>query len=517
MSSLLEQFIVLFDSDADEVKKGADEAKKSTDKLNTELNTTARVSQRLGGSFKNLMAQAGGALLAIMSVGAIVGGIKAAATYADRLDELSKALGVNIEDLSAWGDAVKMTGGTAESFQETAKAMTAAIADFATKGKSRIAPFFKELGISMVDSRGKARNFIDVLPEIADAFQKISKQEAFGLGQKMGLDQGTIMLLQQGRREVDMLIARQKELGVVTKEEGEIAAKYNDQLDDTAHAFRSLFTTIGASVLPAMTSVLKMFERLAVFFRKHSDLIVGALIGIGAAIAYFVTPAIISMLVAFAPFLLIGAAIAGVIAIFALLYEDISAFSKGHKSLIGEMLNRWPIIGKVIEAVRENVKKLWDGLKQLGAGLLEDIQKGWENLLAFPDKIKSAWGKAINGIKSAWEFLKNLILDGVDSIVGAFDKIKSFFGSKNETTINAVNTGKQAMTMMSTSPIAAQTSNSILNSSSRNTNKSTTVNVGEITVNTQATNGQEVAGALSGNLQQQLRQATANFDDGVLA
>lgn len=42
-----------------------------------------------------------------------------------------------------------------------------------------------------------------VLPELAESFEKLSKQESAALGQKLGLDQGTIMLLRRGRREVE--------------------------------------------------------------------------------------------------------------------------------------------------------------------------------------------------------------------------------------------------------------------------------------------------------------------------
>jgi hypothetical protein len=523
MSSLLEQFIILFDSDADAVKKGADEAEKSTKKLNKELSASAQVSQKLGNSFRNLIQQASGALLSVISAGALIYGIKAAATYADRLDELSKALNVNIEDLSAWGDAVKMTGGTAESFQETAKAMTASLADFATKGKSRAAPFFQELGVAMTDSRGKARDFIEVLPEIADAFQRIGKQEAFGIGQKMGLDQGTIMLLQQGRREVDALIKRQKELGVITKEQGEIAAKFNDQLDDTAHAFRSLFTAAGSFVLPAMTKFLNVFERLAVFMRNNKELVTGALIGIAGALTYFLTPALLSALAAMRPFLVMAGVIGGVVAAVALLYEDFQMFEAGQKSLLGEMVKKWPEVGEAIKNVKEKASQLKQAFIEFTEGNLPQFIKELTTLLRGLGKVLEFVYKLIKGTSDAAKSIKDVITGeaiqstaALEKQAASTNKLKSVFGN-NETTLTAVNKGKQAMAAMSTSPIAAQTSNSVLNNSLRNNTKSTTVNVGEVNVVTQATNGQEVAGAISGSLTQQLRQATSNFDDGVLA
>ena len=544
MPSILETFIILFESDSEQVKKGAAQAKEVTDKLNKSLASTDTVAGKLGSSFKNLVSNASGALLGLLSVGAIIGGIKAAATYADKLDELSKALGVNIEELSAWGDAVQMSGGTAEGFQETLKSMSASLAAFATKGKSLLAPFFKELGIKMVDARGKARSVIDILPELADAFQKLGKEEAFGMGRKMGLDQGTIMLLQGGRREVDALIARQKELGVVTKEDGEIAAKFNDQLDDTAHSFRSLFTVVGRFVLPAFTDVLKMFERVAVFFRKNSDFIIGGLIGIGSAILYFVTPAILSMLAALAPFLLIAAAVGAVVGLFALLYDDLKNFEKGNQSVIGELIKKWPVVGDILKnliKVAELVLDAFMGIKNLLVNLFLDPLNAWtifrtsvnngvNNLLqTFPqigkaiDYIMEMFGKAGDFIGDVWDSIIvsiqkaiAVVMGAVSTVSGAYDKVLSFLGVDTKATTVAVQASQHALGVASASPLSSQTSGSIL-SSTKSLNKNTTVEIGAVNVQTQATDASGIAGAIGNDLNVQMRQVINNFDDGVLA
>jgi hypothetical protein len=70
--------------------------------------------------------------------------------------------------------------------------------------------------------------------------------------------------------------------------------------------------------------------------------------------------------------------------------------------------------------------------------------------------------------------------------------------------------------MAGSSPISTQTSNSISNAS-RVSTRSTSVSTGPITVNTQATDAEGVAGALGTTLGAQMRQATSTFDDGVEA
>lgn len=61
-------------------------------------------------------------------------GVFAAATRNDNLNDFTERLDLNIESVSAWGDAVALNGGTAEGFQQTLDGLTEAVNTFAVKG-----------------------------------------------------------------------------------------------------------------------------------------------------------------------------------------------------------------------------------------------------------------------------------------------------------------------------------------------------------------------------------------------
>lgn len=541
--SVMESFYILFESDSSEVKKGAEDAKKTTDDLNRSLKTTDQVSGQVGASFTRMLTAAGSLFAGVLSVGAIVSATTAAADYSDKLGELSTALGINIQDLDVWGRAVALSGGTADDFQATAKSMTAALADFATKGTSRAAPFFEELGIKMVDSTGKARNFMDLLPEIADSFSKLSNAESFGIGQKMGLDQGTIMLLQSGRREVDAMIAKQKELGAVTKEDAEISAKFNDQWDITRQAFQQLFVQVGSSVLPAFTKVLEIIENVGAFFKRNSQFIVGLLIGLGAAITFFVLPPLLTAagaaLAMAAPFLLAGAAVAALVGIFALLYDDVMAFKSGNDSLIGQIVEKYPLLAEIVKALAGVFLWFWDvaaGLLQFLVELFTNPSEAFSNLEnnvanglvrlqgLFPslfevigqlgDVMSSVGETVVNIWDSIIETVSNAIgfvMGAIDKIVNAYGKVKSFLGLGDNTNVQI---GQQQLAIASQSPIANQSSTAITSSAQ---SRSTSVNVGTVTVNTQATDADGISKAIGSSMKEQMKAANSSFDDGVLA
>lgn len=477
------------------MEKGSAQAKKATEDLNKSLTATDAISTKVGEKFTNLVKQASGAVLAFLSVGAIVGGIKAAADYNLQLARTSKELNINVETLDAWSTAVKKSGGTAEGFQQTVKTMNAALFDISQKGTSgSLFMPLRELGIRILDSKGKIRSFISLLPEIAGAFEHMSKAKSADLGKRLGLDQGTINLLQQGRREVDAVIARQKELGVATKKDTETALKFNEQWEDTAHVFRSVFTSVGTSVLPILTKLLQYIEKGAQYFRDHSDLIVGGIIAIGAAITVALLPAIASAVVAFSPFLTIGAVIAGIGAAFALIYEDIQAFRKGNDSLLGELIKKWPIVGEIFKFIVGEVKGTIAILQSLGKFIIDY----WEGIISV---IKSV----VDGIMSA-----------IDKIAGAYNKVKSFLGFGNGNTQVNVAAAQQALATANNSPINSQTSNS-LSFANQTSNRSTSISAGPINIHTQATDAKGISKDIGGGLNRQMRQVANDLDDGVAA
>lgn len=508
MANVLETFYFLFRSDAEALDAGLSESERRARETEDAVRSTDVAAGSLGESFKAVAMQAMGVLAAFASVGAIIEGVKAATEFNDKLGETADALEVNIEDLSAWGDAAQMSGGSAEAFQGTLKSLTAAMAAVDTTGKSRLKPFFDELGISMLDTAGKARPVMELLPELAKSFEGMSKAQSFGIGQKLGLDQGTIMMLQRGRAGLDELIARQKELGVTTAEDAEIAGDFNDAIDDTAHVFRTFYTSIASAVLPALTWLNKGLQAAMMWFRQNEKFVTGFFIAIGAAIAAYYLPAIISAaaatLVAAAPFILIGLAIAAAAAAFALIYDDIMTFLEGGDSVTGQLID-WVSGFELVKAAIGFVQALFGYLSATIGTFLESsgmVQTVIEVMTAAFQGLKSVLDAIIEAF--SWLIEKGAAIGGVLSSVAGF---------AGEKLTAALNIGTQAMQNASGAPMAAQTSASI--AAGNTSNRTNNVNVGAVNIKTKATDANGISKAVGGSLQKQMRQASANFDDGV--
>lgn len=462
MSGVFETLYLLLDADTDGLKKGENEAKQSSDNI------------------AGMFTKAAGVVAAAFAAMAVGQRIMDQAALNDQLGDTAALMGVNAQELDLWTQAAVMADGTVEGFQGSLKGLAGEAAAIATKGTSRLKPFFDELGISMVDAQGKARNVMDILPELAGAFEGLSKQESLGMGRKMGLDEGTIMLLQRGRRGVEELKARMEALGVVSDKATEAAGKYDEQSKITARIWELMASKATEYVLPALTAIHKGFELVYGFIQRHPDLIKGvgiALAAVGAVIfasyvpaMWAATTATIGML---APFLAVAAAVGAIGLAFALAWEDIQVWQAGGDSLIGSWLGSWESFSS-----------------QFG-----DIV---ETVMGYIQKVVDAYMTARDTVSKGFDV-------GGDAINAARDKTSSW-----------IEKGANMIGMADSSPINATTSNAISNGNS-SVSKDNSVKIEKVEISTQATDADGISKGLMGGLQQHFSAAIDQSDDGLLA
>lgn len=564
--SILDKFVMLFEADASKLDKGLkdseDKAKRTTDAIHkvddaadkmgktvnhtvTGFNAATDAASKIGPGLSGAITAIGGVVTAALSLQAVMANLTNAANYVDDLNDAAQRLGVALPDLAAWGDAAKLSSGTVEGLVGSLESLTASMSVIDVTGKSRIAPFLAELGIDLDNVKYKGKSALELLPDIAQAFEKLSKQQSLGIGRKLGLDAGTIAMLQTGRQATLDLVRDMRELGGVTDEQAEAAANYNDSLDLLRISWRGLWLEIGTAVLPVLASLGIALGDGVAWVRKHSDVFVGAAAAIGVALSTYALPALLSfataawaavapILLAVAPFLALGAAVG-------LLYEDFKVFSEGGESMIGKLVDKWPPLGSAIQAIGAVVTYVGDQVLNFGdlltriftepfAAIAEfnvrtdaAVQKLLDSFPGLRDavgSVKLAFTSAGDAIAKAWQSVVQLVtgaistlMSGVRNVLSTISSIGGLFGQTSVTVRQDLAAGQSSLAAAATSPVASVTSSAISNQ--RTINRSTTVQIDRVDVNTQATDAQGVGESIGGVLQSQMRQAVNNFDDGV--
>lgn len=416
---------------------------------------------------------------ALASVGFIMSEVKNLTAVADDLGKIADRIGADVPKLQSWAVASKLAGGSVQSFYGTAERLGAELQRIAITGKSRLLPFFESMGVATLDATGKARDVFDVLTDVAGAVEGMDKQTSAGLLKRLQLDEGTIGLLQMGKKGMQDLIRYERELGVFQKEDTVIAANYNDAMDRLTRSLNMVFLPVMRMFAPIQTEAAKATTSAFAFMQKHSLALEIALAGIALVVTALVLPSLWSLFVAIMsnPITWIIAAIVGLI----LILEDLYVYAKGGKSQFEDL---WKTLGAG-EEVMAAIEGAWDFLKtaaQIAWEVLKAILKGlWMILhsvlvlvaglgVAAAQAFKTI-GKVINDmfltpLRESWNVLKKIV-DNLPSL----DGVKDFLGGRYE----------QFFT-----PITPQ-----LAAAGAGGNK--TLEIGKIDIHTQATNADGIA------------------------
>lgn len=548
--AVLETFQFLFESDASKVDAGAKSGEQSLKRMTDAANKADNAVNKTGNSFLAASKSVAGFLGGFLAVGTAITQLRAAADFADEMNDVADALDVGVEKLHLWNNAAWSTGGSSQGFQQSMLALNDQLQQVAATGTGRALPMLEKLGFSLAQIKLGAKDPIAFTDQLADKFEKLSKVEATAIGKKLGLDQGTINLLLQGRVALDDIIKRQEELGLVTKEDAEIAAQFNDQMDDMSKLFQSIRQRASTSILPALTWVLKGFESVVQFFRRNDRVVTGFFIGLAGILTTLYLPAMIRAAVAtwalIAPFALVAGAVLVVGAAFALLYDDVMAFLAGNNSVIGELSKKWPVVGEIVRGVAEFIKLAFDQvmgtLRSLATLVTEGPEaafKAWQAttnafidgfVTKFPriaDVVRTVGGvieKIGAGVRKVWEG----ILGMIDRAAKAAKTVGGWVGLGDEEVAAAQAAGNPtgAVGPPEAAIAAARGAVGVTNTplsaisgaaaaAGGQGPRTVTINTGDLTVNTQATDPQGVATAVGKSLESQMRDAIDQMDDGV--
>jgi len=301
-----------------------------------------------------------------------------------QLDRLSKNLELNVSDISAWSNAAERLGGSAAGLQGTFDMLSKSQTQLMLTGESSLIPFFSALGVSLADFQGKARPVTDILLDLSDHFSRMDRTTANNMGRMMGIDQGTMNLLLQGRKELELEIRRQKEQNAVTKAQAEEASKLQRGINDVRQGFAAFGRTLLMDAAPSLEKLFDMLTGFIHWAQENKEVIEDFLkviaVGLGA------------IALATLPIDLTVVAVLALAAGIALLWQDYQTWKRGGDSLID-----WGKWQPGIEGAIKGVTWLKDAI----VGLFEAYTKLWERVtghkwsddfIAGVDAIKEAIG-----------------------------------------------------------------------------------------------------------------------------
>lgn len=212
----------------------------------------------LGGALRGLLGPM--AAISVFSAGYFFARMFAGASQrADELKDMASKVGVTVEKLQELRFAAKMMGGSAEGMDSALAKGNKTLAEAAAGKNADAAALYRRLGISMRDSSGKVRNFADVLPQLAEAFEKntnpaVRLRMAAALAGKEFQDM--VPVLAQGRGALQAWMRQATLSGRMSAAQVEALADFQEAWKQVRTSIEGVSNSISSELAPVLTPLL---------------------------------------------------------------------------------------------------------------------------------------------------------------------------------------------------------------------------------------------------------------------
>lgn len=443
--NILESFFVSLGFEIDNSK--LDEFKKKTEELRESV-------LKVGAIFTGAAA----------GIGLLVEGVAHSMGDLYSFAELNE---VTAKSVAALGKIATENDGSLEGMKSTIQSLNKTIGEAAI-GIGRGAMTFEKLNLSAKRADGTVKTVDDILAEVADKMQGLSRQEQIAMAEKLGIDPQFVKVLEKGSENLAKLREEAELMNPFTERDYELADQV-DKLFIKAKATLGTFTKmLGVSLLPQVKEVLTNYMEWFKASRKAtSGVFVTALQAISGAIgtvwdwvmrlvsglkeafrwltqfkvvtyaaaaalgvfisvqAYeFITKlgaaiklATVRMASFNATALIIPAIIGAIILALGLLIDDYANWKEGNDSVIGDLVEQFPALLEIIKTVEDGVGAFigfwleqWETLKEPLSSLAVAI---W----GLVKMVVSALWPAVKMIFTGWAYLMAAIIPVVATLI----------------------------------------------------------------------------------------------------
>lgn len=203
-------------------------------------------------------------------------GIKDFVGYVTNLDaataRTARTLDMSTRELSAWQGAAEQAGGTAETITGSLQGLTGEMNRFMLTGQSTMLPVLNRMGIGLFDANKQLKTSGQLLLELADAVQGMdpARANAF-LSMIPGMNPQTVNMLLEGRRAVEAYLDAARKAGGTTEESAAAARKYQQELAQLDRSATSLGRSLVTTLAPALTTIMDKMTQLLSAWNTPAD------------------------------------------------------------------------------------------------------------------------------------------------------------------------------------------------------------------------------------------------------
>ena len=349
-------------------------------------------------SFERFKGVAAQALAVIGGVSILKSSIAQYYEQAQAIEKTSDALGMSIEDWQAWQRTAASAGVDAEELSTRFMDLGDWMQDLILHDSGPLKDATKDLGVSFTDAKGKAVSFEEGLLRLSDATSKIDRQKATSILTQIGFDEKTIPLIIKGRKGIEDLLKVQKTQAIYSKQDIENAKKQREAQQRLNDAWEAISALFASTVSPAITFLTNLFGDLLGWVKENKQFVIVFFTALAGVITALMLPALTAMATAawaaIAPF----TPLIAIVGALALVIDDLITYIDGGESAFAGL---WSYLGTGPEIINR-LNTAWQGFKDIFDGVLQVLGAVWKLWV-------SLWSTdghgAIGALESLWDGL----------------------------------------------------------------------------------------------------------------
>jgi hypothetical protein len=256
-TSVLEAFVVTFGLDSRGFKSGANEvqdtSKRTRESVRRTFGEMEDQGKQLGQAFRTVRNEALGLFLAFTGASSITNFITGMLQSTAAADRLGQTLGMSTGRVVAWRQAMKEVGGSPGSADAAMQVMERAVQSYRLTGTTGMDADLLGLGINRADLAKKDPG--SLLSKIAGVRGHMNGQEFAARLGRIGMPQDMVFFLQQGGERVQRLIAEYEKNSKVYEKQASEAEKLQKELAD-------LNQNLMKALVPPVTKIAEILNRL---------------------------------------------------------------------------------------------------------------------------------------------------------------------------------------------------------------------------------------------------------------
>lgn len=494
--------------------RGMDTAADSARDLGTNARQAGTAVQQAGErgarGFDGLLGVLGKVGLALGGLAAIQGTISDYVQSVAEIEKTSDMLGMSMEAWQGWAYAAQQAGLEAEDVRDRLMDLGDWMLDLNVNDSGPLKDFAEKTKTSFKDAKGATVSMEEGLLRLADAAQKMDRQTATSWLQQIGFDEKSTPLILKGRKAIEEYIRTGKEQALYSKRDAENARRMRQAWQGVVTAYKAVSGAVLRALGPAFDVLADKLTSLAAWVRENETSLVIVLGAVASVITVALTPALWGMATAaaaalwpFAPLIL--AALALGVAL-----DDLWAFASGGNSVLENLLRRFGMTDESIERLRGSVRAAIGFFRDLWTAITGDGADSAAAFARIQEQIASVARAVSNFIRSIGTWIDGLLPQWVKDLLAGDSKAPAKSGGNAAPAAPAYDGLAAAASGGFGGPFGAgdmarPQSGPVTN------NRNVTTSIGQITVQTQATDADGIAGSIGDAMRNQTAQADGAF------